>query len=88
MNHSNTVGEVEMKLQAAIERDTRALALPQGRKVGDPGHDAAMRYLEQRLTDLGSNFSSPNCRERHEARGLACWTSGPLFFHQSANGLS
>ena len=28
-----------------IQRDTEALALPGGRKVGTPGHEVARRYL-------------------------------------------
>lgn len=37
----------------SIERDTRALALPEGRRVGQPGHDRARDYLHGRLGELG-----------------------------------
>ena len=37
----------------SIERDTRALALPEGRRVGQPGHDRARDYLLGRLDELG-----------------------------------
>jgi hypothetical protein len=36
-----------------IEADTRALALPHGRRVGQPGHETARRYLLERLTEIG-----------------------------------
>lgn len=39
--------------ESSIERDTEALALPQGRRVGQPGHDVALNYLRQRMQDLG-----------------------------------
>jgi hypothetical protein len=35
-----------------IETDTRALCLPQGRRVGQPGHDVAREYLLGRLREL------------------------------------
>lgn len=40
-------------IRESIERDTRALALPRGRRVGQPGHDVARKYLLQRMTDIG-----------------------------------
>ncbi|MHC4305944.1 MAG: M28 family metallopeptidase [Planctomycetota bacterium] len=36
-----------------IEIDTRALCLPAGRRVGQPGHDEAREYLLGRLHDVG-----------------------------------
>ncbi|MHC4126648.1 MAG: M28 family metallopeptidase [Planctomycetota bacterium] len=36
-----------------IETDTRALCLPEGRRVGRPGHDVARQYLLGRLRELG-----------------------------------
>jgi hypothetical protein len=36
-----------------IELDTRALCLPEGRRVGQPGHDTARRYLLERLGAIG-----------------------------------
>lgn len=36
-----------------IETDTRALCLPEGRRVGLPGHDVARQYLLGRLQELG-----------------------------------
>lgn len=42
-----------MSLRQRIETDTRALALPRGRKVGTPGHDVARKYLTGRMTAIG-----------------------------------
>jgi hypothetical protein len=36
-----------------LTADTSALAMPEGRRVGQPGHAKALRYLTQRLTELG-----------------------------------
>lgn len=41
------------KLISRLKADTRALALPQGRRVGQPGHEAARGYLNSRLLELG-----------------------------------
>ncbi len=35
-----------------LTADTAALAMPEGRRVGQPGHAKALRYLTQRLTEL------------------------------------
>lgn len=42
-----------MSIRAQIENDTRALALPTGRRVGQPGHDVARRYLIDRINQIG-----------------------------------
>jgi hypothetical protein len=42
-----------MDADERIEADTRALCLPQGRRVGMPGHEEARRYLLGRLQELG-----------------------------------
>jgi len=39
---------------AQLERDTRALALDHGRRVGRPGHLEARTYLVNRLTEIGA----------------------------------
>lgn len=36
-----------------IEADTKALALPDGRRVGQPGHDIAREFLIRRLGEIG-----------------------------------
>jgi len=36
-----------------IETDTRELCLPEGRRVGQPGHEVARRYLLNRLREIG-----------------------------------
>lgn len=36
-----------------LRNDTEALSLPAGRRVGQPGHQAALEYLEKRLTAIG-----------------------------------
>ena len=50
---------------ASLRSDVYTLATPQGRRVGDPGHDAARQFLIQRLTDCnlapytGNSFELP-----------------------------
>jgi hypothetical protein len=59
-----------MHLREMLERDTAALALPEGRKVGDPGHEVALRYLEQRLKEIGlSPFKGESFRLGFERAG-------------------
>lgn len=41
------------KLIQGLTADTAALAMPEGRRVGQPGHEKALRYLTQRLDELG-----------------------------------
>lgn len=36
-----------------LKCDTEALALPKGRRVGQPGHDVARKYLTERLHEIG-----------------------------------
>ena len=36
-----------------IESDVRAIALPRGRRVGQPGHHIAREYLIRRMTEIG-----------------------------------
>lgn len=40
------------KLIQGLTADTSALAMPEGRRVGQPGHKKALRYLTQRLEEL------------------------------------
>lgn len=42
-----------MATSTSIRRDTEALALPEGRRVGTPGHDKARAYLLGRMADIG-----------------------------------
>lgn len=42
-----------MSLISSLQHDVAALATPAGRMVGTPGHEAAVRYLLGRLTELG-----------------------------------
>ena len=42
-----------MNRRQQLEADTRALALPEGRRVGDPGHDEAREYLVGRMEEIG-----------------------------------
>ncbi len=42
-----------MRIGANIEKDTRALALDEGRRVGQPGHEVAERYLLGRMEEIG-----------------------------------
>ena len=41
------------KLIQSLTADTTALAMPEGRRVGQPGHEKALRYLTDRLDLLG-----------------------------------
>ncbi len=42
-----------MDIKNMIEQDTRTLALPAGRKVGQPGHTIACRYVRERMDEIG-----------------------------------
>jgi len=42
-----------LSIKDRLEADTRALAMPRGRRVGQPGHDVAHLYLLDRLTEIG-----------------------------------
>ena len=48
-----------------IRKDTEKLALPEGRRVGQPGHEVALEYLKMRMGEIGlipfkgNNFSIP-----------------------------
>jgi hypothetical protein len=41
-----------------LELDTRILSAPEGRRVGQPGHDAAMEYLRNRMESIGLSYLS------------------------------
>jgi Zn-dependent M28 family amino/carboxypeptidase len=43
-----------MRVRQRVESDTRALALPRGRRVGQPGHAVAREYLVGRLDAIGA----------------------------------
>ncbi len=53
------------KLIQQLTSDTSALAMPEGRRVGQPGHEKALRFLKQRLAELklapwkGNDFALP-----------------------------
>ena len=40
-------------LEQQLRKDTKALAMPEGRRVGQPGHDLARQYLLARLDEIG-----------------------------------
>lgn len=40
-------------LEEQLRKDTETLAMPKGRRVGQPGHDVAREYLLQRLDEIG-----------------------------------
>lgn len=42
-----------LDLVSRLRSDTAALALPEGRRVGKPGHDVARLFLLQRLREIG-----------------------------------
>jgi len=44
---------MNVERRAQLERDSRALSLERGRRVGEPGHDEARRYLQERLEGIG-----------------------------------
>lgn len=41
------------KLVSQLESDTAAIALPEGRRVGSPGHDVVREFLRDRLEAIG-----------------------------------
>ena len=42
-----------MQIQEQIESDTCTLSLEQGRRVGQPGHETALKFLRGRLNEIG-----------------------------------
>ncbi len=70
------------KLIQQLTADTTALAMREGRRVGQPGHEKALRYLTQRLAELrldpwkGDRFAltyelpHPNTRQLQEFTNL------------------
>ena len=40
-------------LESQLIQDTEALAMPEGRRVGQPGHDVAREYLLRRMQEIG-----------------------------------
>lgn len=48
----NGIGQ-GMGIGVNIEKDTRALALPAGRRVGQAGHAVARAYLSRRMAEIG-----------------------------------
>ena len=43
-----------------IREDTGALSLPEGRRVGQPGHETALEYIERRMSLIGLGFFKGN----------------------------
>ena len=64
-----------MNTESQLERDTRALSLPTGRRVGQPGHEVAKQYLLRRLTEMrlpffgGASYELP-FSAKHPRTGL------------------
>jgi len=58
----NTSSEQTIEnLETQLRADTEALATPTGRRVGQPGHEAAKEYILQRLHEIGLQpFSGDN----------------------------
>ena len=55
-------------IEKSLKTDTVALAFSKGRRVGQPGHDRAIEYLEQRMTELElSYFSGESFHITYEA---------------------
>ncbi len=60
-------------LETQLRADTAALAMPKGRRVGQPGHDKAREFLIGRLTGLGlkpflgSTFELPYPGQLHRS---------------------
>jgi len=48
-----TPAEQHARTLATLRRDVETLATPAGRRVGDPGHDAARTFLLARMRELG-----------------------------------
>ncbi len=63
-----------------IVKDTEALALPEGRRVGQPGHDAVRQYLLGRLRETGlSPFSGESFELPFSGEGqMFCNLAGRL----------
>lgn len=60
-----------------IREDAEALSLPEGRRVGRPGHGTALEYIERRMEELrlqyfeGSSFRVPYSVEGRQFTNLA-----------------
>ncbi len=39
-----------------LQRDTVALSLPHGRRLGQPGHEIALQYLSRRMEEIGLEY--------------------------------
>ena len=48
------------KLIKQLTANTAALAMPEGRRVGQPGHEKAIRYLTERLAELKRRQPPPS----------------------------
>lgn len=70
---------MRMTPRARLEADTRALALPNGRRVGQPGHAVVENYLRERLREIrlepfrGESFNLPFA-------GMDPWENQPQRF--------
>jgi hypothetical protein len=64
-----------------IKRDTEALALPRGRRVGEPGHDVACDYLLIRMSQIGlvpfrgNSFALPYALKLNDAGAMNKFTN-------------
>ena len=68
-------------LESQLIKDTTALALPEGRRVGQPGHIDAKNYLIKRMSEIGlTPFSGENFELSYTAK-----LSGTQEDHQFTN---
>jgi hypothetical protein len=57
------------ELENQLRKDTETLAMPKGRRVGQPGHDVAREYLHGRLKEIGLvPFSGASFELQYEAK--------------------
>ena len=67
-------GNDVMKPGGNIARDTEALALPEGRRVGQPGHAVVREYLLGRLAEIGlMPFSGEGFELPFSGQGQSFW---------------
>jgi hypothetical protein len=53
MNIKSILPNKNKELERQLFKDTDALSMPKGRRVGQPGHDVAREYLIARLDEIG-----------------------------------
>jgi len=69
MKLNSLISNKNKALEQQLREDTTTLAMPNGRRVGQPGHAIAKEYLLDRLTEIGLiPFSGDRCELPYTAK--------------------